>query len=220
LELRLVSLLIIIGKGLHVLSNVTTEDVFAQGLSIELLGLNVVTWEAVLGVGDENATVGSTLHGPEDTGTSGSTVKTNIEESLEWSSLAVLTSLSERVLSIGLLNTLEILIHAELLENTTSDQKTGAVCGSPVGETVFDAIGLEFVGVGSAENLVARDLGGHDLHDNVAVGEADDETVLGRIVLVLGLGDEALASIVIGLSDTTAFVLGLVAAGEVSIARS
>jgi hypothetical protein len=84
---------------------------------------------------------------------------------------------------------------------------------------VFDAISLEFMGVGGAEDLVASDLGGHDLHDNVTVGEADDETVLGRIVLVLGLGNEALASIVIGLSNTTALVLGLVAAVEVSIAR-
>jgi hypothetical protein len=220
LELGLVSLLIVVGKGLHILGDVTTKDVFAQGLGIELLGLHVVTWEAVLGVGDENATVGSTLHGTEDTGASGSAVKTNIEEGLEWSSLALLRSLGELVLSISLLNTLEVLIHAELLENTTGDQKTSAVRGSPVCKTVFDAIGLEFVGVGGAENLVTRDLRGYDLHDNVAVGEADDETVLGRIVLVLGLGDEALASIIIGLSDTTALVLGLVAAVEVSIARS
>jgi len=56
------------------------------------------------------------------------------------------------------------------------------------------------------------------LHDNITVGEANDETVLGRIVLVLGLGDEALASIVIGLSNTTALVLGLVATVGVSIA--
>jgi hypothetical protein len=84
---------------------------------------------------------------------------------------------------------------------------------------VFDAISLEFVGVGGAEDLVTSDLGGHDLHNNVTVGEANDETVLGRIVLVLGLGNEALASVVIGLSNTTALVLGLVAAVEVSIAR-
>jgi len=57
------------------------------------------------------------------------------------------------------------------------------------------------------------------LHDDITVGEADDETVLGRIVFVLGLGDKALASIVIGLSNTTALVLGLVAAVEVSIVQ-
>jgi hypothetical protein len=48
------------------------------------------------------------------------------------------------------------------------------------------------------------------LHNNIAVGESDNETVLWRIVLVLGLGDEALTGIVIGLSNTTALVLGLV----------
>jgi hypothetical protein len=212
LELGLVTLLIIIGEGLHVLSNVPTEDVLAEGLGVKLLGLDVKTWEAVLGVGDENASIGSTLHGTEDTGTSGCAVKTNIKESLEWSSgLVTLRRLGKLVFSIGLLNTLEILIHAELLEHTTGDQQTSAVCGGPVGKTVLDAIGLELVGVCGTEDLVASDLGGYNLHDDVAVGEADDETVLGRIVLVLGLGDETLACIVIGLSNTTALVLGLVA---------
>ena len=37
-----------------------------------------------------------------------------------------------------------------------------------------------------------------DLADDVLVGETDDETVLGRIVLVLGLGDQPLAGIVVG----------------------
>ena len=36
----------------------------------------------------------------------------------------------------------------------------------------------------------------NDLNDDVLVGEADDEAVLGGIVLVLGLGNEAFASIV------------------------
>lgn len=215
LELGLVSLLIIIGKSLHVLSDVATEDVFAEGLGVELLGLDIVTRESVLGVGDENASVGSTLHGTEDTGTSGCAVETDIKESLEWASALTLRSLGELVLSISLLNTLELLVHAELDEDTAGDQETSAVGGSPVGKTVLDAVGLELVGVGSAEDLVASDLGGHDLHDDVAVGETDDEAVLGRIVLVLGLGDETLTGIVIGLSLTTALVLSLVATANV-----
>ena len=75
---------------------------------------------------------------------------------------------------------------------------------------MLNAIGLELVGVGGSEDLVTSDLGGHNLHDNVAVGESDNEAVLGRIVLVLGLGDETLACVVIGLSGTTALVLGLI----------
>jgi hypothetical protein len=77
---------------------------------------------------------------------------------------------------------------------------------------VADAVSLQLVGVGSDQDLVTRDLRADDLHDDVLVGEADDQAVLGSIVLVLGLGDEALTGIVVGLSLTSALVLGLVAA--------
>lgn len=66
--------------------------------------------------------------------------------------------------------------------------------------------------VGSAEDLVTGDLRVDDLSDDVAVGETNDHAVLGRIVLVLGLGDQALTGIVVGLTLTTTAVLGLVAA--------
>ena len=75
---------------------------------------------------------------------------------------------------------------------------------------MFDTVGLEFVGVGSAENLITGKFGSDDLHDDIAIRETDDETILGRIVLVLGLGDETLAGVVVGLSLTTTLVLGLV----------
>ena len=64
--------------------------------------------------------------------------------------------------------------------------------------------------VRSHEDLVTTDLRGDDLSNDVAVGEADDEAVLGRIVLVLGLGGQALAGIVIGLALSAALVLDLV----------
>ena len=212
LELGLVTLLIVIGERLHVLSNVTGEDVLAEGLGIELLGLDIETWEAVLGVGNQDTSVRGTLHGTKDTGTGGSAGKTNIEEGLEWAAgTLLLGGLGESELSISLLDTLEILIHTELLEDTAGDQETSAVSGGPVGETMLKTVSLQLVGVGGAEDLVARDLGGNDLEDDVAVGEADNETVLWRIVLVLGLGDEALASIVIGLSGTATLVLSLIA---------
>jgi hypothetical protein len=74
------------------------------------------------------------------------------------------------------------------------------------------------VAVGGAENLVAIDLRGDDLSDDVAVGEANDQAVLGGVVLVLGLGDEALAGVVVGLTGTTTLVLNLVTAVDMSIA--
>ena len=82
---------------------------------------------------------------------------------------------------------------------------------------MLDSIALEFVSVGGAEDLVARDLGGDDLTDNILIGEADNEAILGSVVLVLGLGDETLSGVVVGLPFSTTLVLGLVAATPSSV---
>lgn len=214
LELAAVALLIVVGKSLHVLSDVATVDVVAEDVSVELLGLHVVTGESLLGVGDEDTTVRGTLHGTKDTGAGGGALQANVEEDLEGAALAIvgLGGLGEGELTIGLLDTGEVLVEAELLEGAAGDEETGGVGSGPVGQTVLDTVGLELVRVGRDEDLVARDLRGDDLADDVLVGEADDEAVLGRIVLVLGLGDEALAGVVVGLALLAALVLGLVAA--------
>ena len=44
----------------------------------------------------------------------------------------------------------------------------------------------------------------------IAVREADNQTVFGRVVLVLRLSDQPLAGIVVGLSLSSSAVLGLV----------
>lgn len=214
LELRLEALLIVIGKTLHVLSNVTSEDVLAESLGVELLGFDVVSGETVLGVRDEDSTVGSTLHGGENTGTGRSAVETDIKESLEGTAGAFVSlgGFGESELSLRLLNTGEVFVQTQLLQGAAGQEETGGVSGRPVGEAVVDAIALELVGVSSGVDLVASDLSGDDLGDDVTVGEADDETVLGRVVLVLGLGDQALTGIVVGLTLTTTLELGLEAA--------
>lgn len=165
LELRLVALLVVISQSLHVLSDVTADNVLAESLGIELLRLDIETGESVLGVRNEDATVGGTLHGTEDTGTSGGTGKTDIEEGLEGAALAIvgLGSLSQGVLAISLLNTGEVAVNSELLEGTAGDQQTGSIGSSPVGQAVLDAVGAELVGVGSDEDLVTGDLRADDL---------------------------------------------------------
>lgn len=235
-ELGLVALLVVVGKTLHVLSDVTGSDVLAESLSIELLGLNVVTGETVLGVRDEETTVGGTLQGTEDTGTGGGTDKTDIEEDLEGAAgtLVGLSSLGQGVFTVSLLNTLEGVVELELLEETASEKETSGVGSGPVGQTVLDSIALQFVGVSGGDNLVTGDFGVDNLGDDVAVGEADlqmletiscmsselptyDKTVLASRVLVLGLGDQALTGVVVGLSLTTTAVLGLVATERKSV---
>jgi hypothetical protein len=216
-ELGLVALLIVIGEGLHVLSDVTGEDVLAESLGIKLLTLDVETGEAVLGVGNEDTTVRATLHGTEDTCTGGGADETDIQEDLEWAALLTinLSGLGESELTVSLLDTDEVLVHLELLEGTAGKEETGGVSGRPVGQTVGDTVGLELVRtdvllvtvisppdapnvLSGHEDLVTANLGVDDLADDVLVGETDNEAVLGRIVLVLGLGDQPLTRIVIG----------------------
>ena len=118
---------------------------------------------------DEETSVGGTLHGAEDTGTGGSAVETDIKVGLERAaSLTVdFTSLGQLVLSIGFLNTLEDLVKLELGKSAAGEKKTGSVGSGPVGKTVLDAVAGELVRVGSAEDLVADDLGLDDLADDL-----------------------------------------------------
>ena len=88
--------------------------------------------------------------------------------------------------------------------------------GSPVGQTVVDAIPRELLRGCSGKNKVTLQTRVHNLYDNLLVGEADDETVLGGVVLVLRLGDETLASVVVRLPFTPPTVLDL-ETGEVRV---
>lgn len=216
LELAVESLFIVIGETLHVLSDVTAQDVLAESLSVQLFGLHVVTGETLAGVRDEDTTVGGTLHSTEDTGTGGSTRKTDIKEGLEGAAGALvgLDGFGEAVLAVSFLDTLEVLVKTKLLESATGEEETGSVGGGPVGQTLGDTVALELVRVGAGKNLVTDDLGVDDLSDDVAVGEADDQAVLGRVELVLGLRNQALASVVVGLTLPSTLELRLVATVE------
>ena len=124
----------------------------------------------------------------------------------------MLRSLGNFVLARSLLISNESVCKVQFCQGATCDQKSDTVGGCPVGETMLNSVALEFVTVGCAENFVTSDLGGDNLANDVFVGEADDEAVFRRVVFVLGLGDETLAGIVVGLPGATTLVLGLVAA--------
>jgi len=76
------------------------------------------------------------------------------------------------------------------------------------------------MGIGSAEDFVATKLRSDNLADNVSVGESNDKTIFGRVVFVLGLSNEALASVVVSLACSSALVLGLEAAAETGSAAA
>jgi hypothetical protein len=102
-----------------------------------------------------------------------------------------------------------LLVHIELTQCTAREEKTCSVGGSPVGKAIVDSVTLELVGIGGAKDFVSTELRSDKLADDVSVGESNDKTVLGRVVFVLGLSDEALAGVVVGLACSSALVLGL-----------
>ena len=130
----------------------------------------------------------------------------------------MLGSFSELVFAIRLFNTSKSICKIKLGESTTCDQKPNTVSSCPIGEAVLDSVALEFMSVRSAEDLIASDFRGDDLTDDILVGEANDEAILGSVVFIFCLGDETLAGVIIGLSCSTALVLGLVAATLLSVA--
>lgn len=163
----------------------STEDVLLEDLSVQLLALHVVSGESLLGVGDEDSTIGGTLHGTKETVTGGSPLETDIEVGLEWSwGILVVQLLGEDKGTVGVGDTLVLVGEAELGEGTTSDKEAGGVGSGPVGETVCDAVLGKLVGTGSGENKVTLETSVDDLADDVLVGETDNETVLGGVAKV------------------------------------
>jgi len=180
----------------------SAKDVLAEDLLVDRLLLSVVTDKAALAVGDDDATVKSTLHGAKDTGTGAGADKTDIEKSAEGTALVELLEAVEGGAS-GLSDTGIELVDVDLLGSTTGNKKAGGIGSSVVGETELDAIAGELVGVGSDKDVIAVDAGVDDLADDVAVGETDNKTELGGVVLVLVLGDELATLTVVGLALTT-----------------
>jgi hypothetical protein len=207
-ELTVISLRILLKKLLHVVSDVTTEDVLAKNLSVELLLLIAPANEATLAVRDVETTIKSTLHSSEHTAASGGTVETDIEKGLEGTTLVELLDGAEGSTS-SLLNTRIELIHAELLVKTTSNKKTSGVGSSVVGETKLDAIARKLVRVSGSHDVITIDAREDDLADDITVGETNDKTVLGGVVLVLVLNHKTKTLIVISLTLTTTTVLSL-----------
>lgn len=188
----------------------SSEDVGAEELGVELLGLGVEARETLLGVRDENTAVRGTLKRTENTRTGGGALQTDVEIALEGAGLVVTKRLDLLDLTIGLSDTLVLVGKAEDGKGTTSNEETGGVGSGPVGKTVLDSVASELLGRSLGEDEVALDLGVDDLAGDVLVGETDNKAVLGGVVLVLGLGNKALPGVVVGLTLPATAVLDLV----------
>eukprot|EP01137_Pigoraptor_chileana_P005004 Opistho-2@47464 len=208
-KLALVRLLVFLGELGHEVGDVLAKDAVAVGLGIVGLLLPVESGEALGRVGNVNTTIDGTLEGTEDTGTGRGARKTNVEESAEGALVAVSSHVV--LLASDLLDTLVGIGEVQLGEDAAGEEEARGVRSSVVGKTNRDAKAGELGRVGSRKNDITLDLGIGDLADDRLVGEADDKAVLGRVVLVLVLDNQALAGIVVRLALSATTVLDLVA---------
>ena len=175
-------------------------------------------------VGDVETGISGTLEDTEDSGTSGGSGQTSVQVASEGSLLAGVSLLVELV-SVDLDLTLVHGVKTELLEDSSADQETDGVGSGVVGQTDGDAVSWEFVGIGGGDDDVSLEPSVGDLRDDVLkvglkmgkerlvdylVGDSDDKSVLGGVVLVLVLDTESLSGEVVGLSLSSSLELGLV----------
>merc|ERR1719187_2545637 len=198
-ELPLVSLLVLVHEVPHVVGDVDAHDVLAVDVGIQGGALGVVSGESLLGVGDVKAAISSSLHGAKDFGSSGGPGESNVETGTE-GSWTVVDILDTEMGAVDVLVALVGAVQVELLEHTASQEQTGAVGGSVVSQTNLDAERGKFVRVSCTDNDVAFKPGVGDLAADVLVGEPDDHPVLGGVVLVFVLDDQALPGEVVGVS--------------------
>lgn len=204
-EVLLVVLLIVLLHLSHVVSNVLTHDAALVHLGIEGLGVSGVTRETLVAVGDIKTTITGTLHGTEHLGTGGGVLDSDVEQSTERSLLVIdllhevgaAVDLGGHNLTGHLLDTRVGLVEANLLEQAASQQKAGGVGGGVVLESDLKAVSGELGGRSLGQNLVTNHLSVDDLADHIAVGEADNQSVLRGLVLVLVLGDQFVALTII-----------------------
>lgn len=160
-------------------------------------------------MGDVEAAIDGSLEGSEDTSSGGGAVQADVQEATE-GSWTIIQRLHVVLVAVDLRLAGVQTVQTQLLQDAAGDQQTGAVGGGIVGQTGLDSELGQLVGVGGAHDLVALDAGVGDLAGDVLVAQTHNQTVLGRVVLVLVLERQAPAGIVVSASLTTPLELDLV----------
>mmetsp|Transcript_12384 Transcript_12384/g.34781 ORF Transcript_12384/g.34781 Transcript_12384/m.34781 type:complete len:214 (+) Transcript_12384:110-751(+) len=111
---------------LHVLANVTVEDVLLQHLGVELLLLRLEAHKALFVVGDLQAAIQHALQGTEDTRAGGGAHKTGVKHTVEGAG-ALIVGLHCVHLSVSLLLAGVRLSQAKLGKHAAGQQQAGRV---------------------------------------------------------------------------------------------
>lgn len=99
------------------------EDVLAQRLRVQLLGLDVVPGKAVFRVRDQDPPVRGAFHGTEDARSRGCAGKADVEEAFEGAAVFAVDfgGFGEFVFAVGFFNAGEMFIEFEFGEGTPGD---------------------------------------------------------------------------------------------------
>jgi hypothetical protein len=194
--------LLLAGSLLYLLTTLVGDNLSLDDLE---------TGESLLVVGYVETTIGSTLHGTENTVTSGGADETDIKVSLEGASVVVLFVPNGEQLAVNLGLTFVEGGHVLKRKKATSEEETSGVGRGVVGETGSDTESLEFLRISAAHGKITLYGGIDNGSDDSAVGTSDTESVLLLVVLVLVLENKAATCLVVGLTLATTEELGLVA---------
>jgi len=198
---------------IHVGSDVHSKDVLPVDLRV-VLAIHVAS-EAVVGVGDVQATIDSSLKNTEYASTSSRAAKADVQNNFERILLAFrgfkVSAVGMVLHAIGFDDTLVNISHFEGGKGATSKEETGGISRGIVGDTnvLGQAVFGKLVSIRSAKHFVANKMRRNNLRSDVAVAEADDHAVLRSVVLVAVLDNEATTSIIVRLAITSPTVLHL-----------
>mmetsp|Transcript_52016 Transcript_52016/g.59410 ORF Transcript_52016/g.59410 Transcript_52016/m.59410 type:complete len:306 (-) Transcript_52016:19-936(-) len=227
-ELTLVLVSIFGFQQVHIFLDVNTHDVLSVDFGVEFTFIIFITTlgntsgESGFAMGDVETSITSSLKSTEDSGTSGSSGETNIEDSLEGLSSVFLITVLHFVMGVIVVtgnfgNTSEGLFQTDSLQDSAGQQQTGTVSSGVVGKTTLESPFAQFSGVSLSQDLVTNDGSISNLADNLGVGDSDNHSVFRSVVLVLVLGAQSDTGIVVGLSfssssefDLVSLVVGLV----------
>lgn len=182
-------LVVFLFQTLHVLRNVSSEDVFLQYLRVQRLIFRIIARESLVRVGDEDATIAGSLERTKDSRASRCALEASIQVCLEWAGgVLIVEGLSHAHLAGGFLHTFIFVREIEPGECSAGDEEAGSIGSSPVGETVIDAVAGEFFGASGSKDKISLQTSVDYLANNLLVGEADNKTVLGGITVEGGGG--------------------------------
>ncbi|KFM26249.1 hypothetical protein F751_4742 [Auxenochlorella protothecoides] len=173
-EVALVLLRLLLLQRLHVLRHMASQDVLAQDLGVQLLGLTRVADEALVGVGHVQAAVQGALQRGKDLGPGAGALEARVQQRDE-GAWALVRGVHVVVLAHIPCVALIRLIQPKLGQHAAGQQEARGVGGRVVGQARGQAVGGQLVGVGGGDHDVAGQRGVRDLADDVGVGEAHDK---------------------------------------------